>query len=335
VVGVAGRAAKVGDVVKASRVADVVAGVRTTLGLRLNNAANALHTALGGPDRALAGPGRLHLPEAPVPHTPDLHATTIHPDAPTAPHPAGPTSHGGVQGTESREASTATPHPGSVASALDGTPAAPHPHGDATPATPGSTLHGAPGATAPVDVSRIGTTGPAPSPLSQTIDNLSLTNQQRGALGEALTRRAVEATPGNPIVGTQVEVVIHGSKVRADFLVSNASGQLSLVESKYGPGGRYTPNQNIVLPNFDQGPQGFEFAKPSDAAAVSRAMPDGLPVPTTIDAAQTLRWQGRSGTLAMTEADLRGVIDDLSSRFDLQVPQSKLLTNLKDVFPVG
>ncbi len=305
VVGVAGKAAKVADVVKASRVADVVAGVRTTLGLRLNNAANVLHTALGGPDRALAGPGPLHLPEAPVPHTPDLHATTIHPD------------------------------PGSVASALDGTPAAPHPHGEATPAVPGSTLHGAPGATAPVDVSRIGTTGPAPSSLSQTIDNLSLTNQQRGALGEALTRRAVEATPGNPIVGTQVEVVIHGSKVRADFLVSNASGQLSLVESKYGPGGRYTPNQNIVLPNFDQGPQGFEFAKPSDAAAVSRAMPDGLPVPTTIDAAQTLRWQGRSGTLAMTEADLRGVIDDLSSRFDLQVPQSKLLTNLKDVFPVG
>jgi len=61
----------------------------------------------------------------------------------------------------------------------------------------------------------------------------------------------------------------------------------------------------------------------------------GCPVPTIIDAAQTLRWQGRSGTLAMTEADLRGVIDDLSSRFDLQVPQSKLLTNLKDVFPVG
>jgi len=48
VVGVAGRAAKVADVLKASRVADVVAGVRTTLDLRLNNAANVLHTALGG-----------------------------------------------------------------------------------------------------------------------------------------------------------------------------------------------------------------------------------------------------------------------------------------------
>jgi len=90
VVGVAGKAAKVADVVKASRVADVVAGVRTTVDLRLNNAANARHTALGGPDRALAGPGRRHLPEAPVPHTPDLHATTIHPDPPAAPHPAGP-----------------------------------------------------------------------------------------------------------------------------------------------------------------------------------------------------------------------------------------------------
>ncbi len=95
VVGVAGTAAKVADVLKASRVADVVAGVRTTLDLRLNNAANALHTAMGGPDRALAGPGRRHLPEAPVPHTPDLHATTVHPDAPAAPHPDGPTgSHG-------------------------------------------------------------------------------------------------------------------------------------------------------------------------------------------------------------------------------------------------
>ena len=95
VVGVAGTAAKVTDVLKASRVADVVAGVRTTLDLRLNNAANALHTALGGPDRALAGPGRRHLPEAPVPHTPDLHATTIHPDpGSVAPHPAGhPTPH--------------------------------------------------------------------------------------------------------------------------------------------------------------------------------------------------------------------------------------------------
>jgi hypothetical protein len=92
VVGVAGKAAKVADVLKASRVADVVAGVRTTLDLRLNNAANALHKALGGPDRALAGPGRLHLPEAPVPHTPDLHATTVHPDAPATPHPNGPST---------------------------------------------------------------------------------------------------------------------------------------------------------------------------------------------------------------------------------------------------
>ncbi len=90
VVGVAGRAAKVADVLKASRVADVVAGVRTTVGLRLSNAANALHTALGGPDRALAGPGRRHLPEAPVPHTPDLHAPDLHADAPPAPHPADP-----------------------------------------------------------------------------------------------------------------------------------------------------------------------------------------------------------------------------------------------------
>jgi len=75
VVGVAGRAAKVADVVKASRVADVVAGVRTTLDLRLNNAANALHTALGGPDRALAGPRprcrtpRTCTPTHPPPHT--------------------------------------------------------------------------------------------------------------------------------------------------------------------------------------------------------------------------------------------------------------------------
>jgi len=102
VVGVAGKAAKVTDVVKASRVADVVAGVRTTLDLHLNNATNALHTALGGPDRALADPGPRHLPEAPVPHTPDLHtpdlhAMTVHPDAPATPHPAGPTSHGGGQ----------------------------------------------------------------------------------------------------------------------------------------------------------------------------------------------------------------------------------------------
>jgi len=94
VVGVAGTAAKVADVVKASRVADVVAGVRTTLDLRLNNAANALHTALGGPNLALAGPGRRHLPEAPVPHTPDLHATTIHPDPPATPHPDGPSAPG-------------------------------------------------------------------------------------------------------------------------------------------------------------------------------------------------------------------------------------------------
>jgi len=48
VVGVAGRAAKVADVVKASRVADVVAGVRTTVDLRLNNAANALGLSTRG-----------------------------------------------------------------------------------------------------------------------------------------------------------------------------------------------------------------------------------------------------------------------------------------------
>jgi len=95
--------------VKASRVADVVAGVRATVDLRLNYAATALHTALGGPDLALAGPGRLHLPEAPVPRTPDLHATTVHPDAPAAPHPDGPTgSHG--EGAPPDEPVAAGPH---------------------------------------------------------------------------------------------------------------------------------------------------------------------------------------------------------------------------------
>jgi len=113
VVGVAGKAAKVADVVKASRVADVVAGVRTTLGLRLNNAANALHTALGGPDRALAGPGRRHLPEAPVPHTPDLHATTVHPGAPA--HPT--TGHDG--GSPVHSEATGSPHSSPPASQHD------------------------------------------------------------------------------------------------------------------------------------------------------------------------------------------------------------------------
>jgi len=125
VVGVAGKAAKVGAVVKASRVADVVAGVRTTLDLRLNNAANALHTALGGPDRALAGPGRsLHLPEAPVPHTPDLHATTIHPGAPAHPTigadgaPAHPTT-GHDGGSPVHSEATGSPHSSPPASQHD------------------------------------------------------------------------------------------------------------------------------------------------------------------------------------------------------------------------
>lgn len=51
VVGVAGKVAKVADVLKVSRVADVVAGVRVTLDVHLNNAAAVLHTVLGGPDR--------------------------------------------------------------------------------------------------------------------------------------------------------------------------------------------------------------------------------------------------------------------------------------------
>jgi len=118
---VAGTVANVPGVLKASRVADVVAGVRTTLDLRLNNAANALHTALEGPDQALAGPGRLHLPEAPVPHTPDLHAPdlhamTVHPDAPAAPHPDGPSTphetappHGATTPTETAPGAQATP----------------------------------------------------------------------------------------------------------------------------------------------------------------------------------------------------------------------------------
>ncbi len=79
----AGEVAKVTDALKVNWVADVVAGVRTTLDL--------------------------HLPEAPVPHTPDLHAMTVHPDAPTAPHPAGPTgSHG--EGAPPRGPAAAGPH---------------------------------------------------------------------------------------------------------------------------------------------------------------------------------------------------------------------------------
>jgi len=83
VVGVAGTAAKVADVVKASRVADVVAGVRTTLDLRLNTAANVLHTALGGTGPGVGRPGT----SAPARGTGTAHPRPARHDRPPPTHP--------------------------------------------------------------------------------------------------------------------------------------------------------------------------------------------------------------------------------------------------------
>jgi hypothetical protein len=336
VVGVAGRAAKVADVLKASRVADVVAGVRTTLDLRLSNAANALHTALGGPDRALAGPGPRHLPEAPVPHTPDLHATTIHPDAPATPHPDGPsTPHSGTT-PPSHPAPAAPPahpygsstQPGSVGRSLsESTPTTPHldapagPHGDA-PAGP----H-------PVPTDHLPNTTVDRTPIETAIDSAGLTSHQKGLLGEELTRNVLDNTPGVNVLGEQVRINVGGVDIRTDFLISGPDGGITIIESKYGPSAGFTPNQTTAYNALGPGSQPITFANPADSAAIADQL--GRAVPADVTGVQVMRWEGAPGTLRMTAADVQRIVDDLSEVDGLKGSPARLLTKLEGLQPVG
>jgi len=193
---------------------------------------------LGGPDRALAGPGRLHLPEAPVPHTPDLHATTVHPDAPATPHPDGPsTPHSGTT-PPSHPAPAAPPahpygsstQPGSVGRSLsESTPTTPHldapttPHLDA-PAGP----HGdAPAGPHPVPTDHLPNTTVDRTPIETAIDSAGLTSHQKGLLGEELTRNVLDNTPGVNVLGEQVRINVGGVDIRADFLISGPDDGIS------------------------------------------------------------------------------------------------------------
>jgi hypothetical protein len=69
-----------------------------------------------------------------------------------------------------------------------------------------------------------------------------MSSHDRGVLGEALTRADLEQQ-GYTIVAERMHVDVPGGHFVPDFIARTPDGHIVAVESKFGPGARYTQGQ--------------------------------------------------------------------------------------------
>ncbi|MGY1773869.1 hypothetical protein [Blastococcus sp. SYSU D00813] len=226
----------------------------------------------GRPD--LPDAGRPDLPDAGRPDLPDagggdLPGGTATPDAPGTPDGA------------------TTPDGGTAPDAPDGS-APDAPTGGADPANP------------PLDPTPAGQPRPSWETFPDTSDAVSrvdaehppldvsdLDPVERGQLGEALTRADLEAQ-GFEIVAEQRQIWVPNSDAYfvPDFIARDPAGNVVLVESKFGSGAGYTPNQVDGYGDLAGGQMPL-VPRASDFAASLRGPDGSLP---TVDRVVTYRW---------------------------------------------
>jgi len=329
--GVAGDLAKASKAAVVAKVADLGAGLsagakvlpgvlRDSLpGLKLPAAVSTggLKLDIASVDAGKAAP-RLHLPN-PAGTGPTEAERVLLPTHGTDGAPAHPAT-----GADGAPAHPTTGH--------DGAPAHPHPAGDASVAP--HPTNGSP-ATLPINTSHLPTAGQ--TRIEQLVQQLNLSNGEKGRLGEALSREAIVSHPNLDIVGEQIKYHTNtGQNVVADFVVRDQdTGQLFVVESKYG-GSRLTPNQSQVFPQFDAGPQKVEFNYQSQVDNMQQALGSET-LPTTIDQIQVMRWEGPGNSRGFSPADFEAVKTQLATaQGPLTSVQKSLLVKLQGIkVPVG
>jgi hypothetical protein len=102
-----------------------------------------------------------------------------------------------------------------------------------------------------------------------------LSPYERGRIGVQLSKDYVEGM-GWEIVGEEVTIDTSAARVRVDLVALTSDDVLVLIESKYGPTARLTPNQRVGYPLIRS-----SGGIPQGANAAEAGLRPGQPLPPT------------------------------------------------------